>query len=319
MCSNHYTYQQQHYPKERVVPDLTQQAASDLFRAEPQQFIDVGPGCGEVAHRVVGSGPDVLFVHGWPVSGATFRKLLPHLVDHVTCHVIDLPGAGSSRFAAIDRLSMTNHIASVRATIDQLGLDSVALVGHDSGGLISRHAMAGDERLRGMGLIDTEPSSGVGWRFKSFIASRKIPGFGAAFGWVAGNERLRRNKFVLGDAFVDRSLLDGEFDEFFLQPLHTLPDYRAATIRLLESFDMNDVHRLAEIQKQINVPVRLVWGEHDPFFPIATARKMVSDFANAEFVEIPGASLFSHEERPAEVAAALLPALIGSSIRFGRR
>ena len=27
----------------------------------------------------VGSGPDVLFVHGWPVSGATFRLLLPHL------------------------------------------------------------------------------------------------------------------------------------------------------------------------------------------------------------------------------------------------
>ena len=46
------------------------------------------------AYRRVGVGPDVLFVHGWPVSGATFRTLLPHLVDHVTCHVVDLPGAG---------------------------------------------------------------------------------------------------------------------------------------------------------------------------------------------------------------------------------
>ena len=42
----------------------------------------------------------MLFVHGWPVSGATFRTLLPYLVEHVTCHLIDLPGAGSSRFDA---------------------------------------------------------------------------------------------------------------------------------------------------------------------------------------------------------------------------
>ena len=71
---------------------LTDTDASDLFRGEPDRYLDVG--AGEAAYRCVGTGPDVLFVHGWPVSSATFRKLLPHLVDHVTCHVIDLPGAG---------------------------------------------------------------------------------------------------------------------------------------------------------------------------------------------------------------------------------
>ena len=30
----------------------------------------------------------------------------------------------------------------------------------------------------------------------------------AGLGWVAGRPRLRRTKFVFGDAFVDRSLLD---------------------------------------------------------------------------------------------------------------
>ena len=94
-----------------------------------------------MAYRRVGNGPDVLFVHGWPVSGATFRTLLPQLVDHVTCHVIDLPSAGSSRFDAGTKLSIHQHIESVRRVVDHLGLDDVALVGHDSGGLISRHAM----------------------------------------------------------------------------------------------------------------------------------------------------------------------------------
>ncbi|MGH3584380.1 MAG: alpha/beta fold hydrolase, partial [Mycobacterium sp.] len=74
---------------------ITAAEAADLFRAAPERFLDVG--AGEVAYRTIGTGPDVLFVHGWPVSSATFRTLLPYLVDHVSCHLIDLPGAGSSR------------------------------------------------------------------------------------------------------------------------------------------------------------------------------------------------------------------------------
>jgi haloalkane dehalogenase len=85
------------------VPSLTAVEASDLFRCAPDALLDVG--AGDVAYRRVGLGPDVLFVHGWPVSGATFRTLLPYLSSQVTCHIIDLPGAGSSRFGATTVLS----------------------------------------------------------------------------------------------------------------------------------------------------------------------------------------------------------------------
>ena len=160
-----------------------------------------------------GTGPDVLFVHGWPVSGATFRTLLPHLVDHVTCHLFDFPSAGSSR--------------------------------------------------------------------------------------------------VLGDAFADSSLLDGEFDEFFLRPLHESPEHRDAAFKLLRSFDMQLVTDLPNIHRRIDVPVQLVWGDQDPFFPIDKARAMVDTFPNPKLEVIEGAGLFPHEERPAEMAEALLPTLTG--------
>ncbi|MEL7210121.1 MAG: alpha/beta fold hydrolase, partial [Actinomycetota bacterium] len=214
---------------------MTQADAAALFRAEPTGFIDVGDS--EVAHRRVGTGPDVLFVHGWPVTGATYRRLLPHLVDHVTCHVVDLPGAGDSRFGPDSPLGIDVHIDSVGRIVDALELESVAVVGHDSGGMIARHAMAGDERLRSMGLIDTEQSRGLSLRFRQFLAARNLPGFGRAFGWIAGQPRLRRNKFVLGDAFVDRSLLDGEFAEFFLDPLHGSPAHLEAAVRILHTFE----------------------------------------------------------------------------------
>ncbi len=288
---------------------LTSEAATELFRTEPDGYLDVG--AGEVAHRRVGTGPDVLFVHGWPVSGATFRQLLPHLVDHVTCHVIDLPSAGSSKFDSETPMSIAQHITSVQRVVDLLGLDSVAVVGHDSGGMIARHAMVGDTRLRAMGLINTEPPN-PGWRFKSFIASRRLPGLSAGLGWVAGAHRIRRMRLVFGDAFVDRSLLEGEFDEFFFQPLHEIPARRDAAAKLLESFDMRMVTDLTDIHRQLDVPVQLVWGDKDPFFPVGQAREMVHEFPNAQLEVLPGIGLFSHEEAPKAVADALLPTLTGT-------
>lgn len=289
---------------------LTSADATQLFRTEPDRHLDVG--AGEVAHRQVGSGPDVLFVHGWPVAGATFRHLLPHLVDHVTCHVIDLPGAGQSRFTATTPLSLDQHIATVRRVVDLLGLDDVAVVGHDSGGLIARHAFAADPRLRALGLIDTEQLHGPSWRFQLFLAGRWLPAFAAGLGWVAGRPRLRRHPLVLGGAFQDRSLLDGEFDELFLRPLHERPERRAAAGALLRTFDRRHLRELAGLHQRLTVPVQLVWGAQDPFFPVAWAEEMVASFADARLAVIEDARLFCHEERPEAVATALLPVLTGT-------
>lgn len=283
---------------------LDDDAASGLFRRDPDRMINVGGA--QVAYRKVGTGPDVLFVHGWPVSGATFRKLLPHLVQHVTCHLIDLPGSGSSQFGDASALSVRGHIESVRRVVDDLRLESFAVVGHDSGGMIARHALGRDPRVRAFGLIDTEMSTGSSFKFRMFLAGRHIPGFGHLFSWSTSRPRLRRNRFVLGDVFVDKSLIDGEFDEFFLQPISRSRRARTAATRILKTFDYSLVDDLREIHGQMNVPVLLVWGAEDRFFPITRAKKMVGDFRDARIEVISGAGLFSHEERPREVAEALL-------------
>lgn len=287
---------------------ITAAEVSDRFREPPER--QLAAPVGTSAYRRFGTGPDVLFVHGWPVSGATFRCLIPSLAEHVTCHVLDLPGAGQSGFDDASELSIANHVEAVRRAVDELGLDSVALVGHDSGGMIARHAMAGDTRLRSMGLINTEMPDGNGWRFRSFLLTSRLPGFGRILGWAAGKPAIRRNKFVLGDAFADRSRLDGEFAEFFLDPLATDRRILTAAIALIDSFDPAMVTDLAELHTQIDVPVGLVWGDQDPFFPVANARQMVATFADASLVEIPGAGLFSHEEAPDAVAEALLTVLV---------
>ena len=291
------------------MPTLTAVDATEIFRRKPDRFLDVG--AGEAAYRRIGTGPDVLFIHGWPVSGATFRTLLPYLADRVTCHVIDFPGAGDSRFNSTTALTIHQHIETVRRVLDVLKLNDVGAVGHDSGGLILRHALAGDPRVRSIGLINTEQLR-LSWRFKSFISARRLPGIGAGLGWVAGQPRIRRNRFVFGGAFADRTLLDGEFDEFFLKPLHEDAERRNAAAKVLRSFDLQHIRDLSNVHAKITVPVQLVWGDRDPFFPVAWAQEMVPSFPDAQLAVIKGAGLFSHEERPAEVAEALLPTLLGS-------
>lgn len=287
----------------------TDNEAADLFRKAPERHLDVG--VGKVAYRRVGSGPDVLFVHGWPVSGATFRRLLPHLAPHVTCHLVDLVGAGQSRFDRQDNISLEQHVKSVRRVVEALNLQEVALVGHDSGGLIARHAMAGDSRLRAMALVDTEQPRGLHWRFRQFLMMAKLPGFEHVLAWAGMKPGLRRSPWLLGDCFTDRQQLDGEFEEFFLAPLSDNPERRWAAGELARRFDQKYVAELNEIHARIHVPVQLVWGEDDPFFPLAWAREMVSTFPNAELEVVPNAKLFVHEERPAEVAEAILPTLLG--------
>jgi pimeloyl-ACP methyl ester carboxylesterase len=120
---------------------------------------------------------------------------------------------------------------------------------------------------------------------------------------------LRRNPLVFGGAFVDRTLLDGDFEEFFLRPL-AQPRVRNAAVRLLKTFDTRKVDQLADVHRRIDVPVQLVWGARDLIFPVARAREMVASFPDARLEVVDGAAIFSHEERPAEVARALLKVLV---------
>ncbi|WP_027659877.1 alpha/beta fold hydrolase [Salinispora fenicalii] len=290
------------------MPDFTAAQAADLFRARPDRLIDVDRG--QVAVRSIGEGPDVLFVHGWPVSGATFRGLLPFLVPHLRCHIIDLVGAGDSRFDRTARVDVAAHVAAVRRVVDTLALDDVAVVGHDSGGLIARYALAGDPRVRSWGLIDTEQPQGAHWRLSLLIATRHLPGFERLLTAALNIRRLRRNRFVLGDAFQDRNLLDGDFAEFFLRPLKVSADRRWAFGQFLRTFDFSAFDALADLHSRITVPVQLVWGADDPYFPVGWTRGMRSGFrGHARLHEVRRGKLFVHEEFAEEVAAALTPTL----------
>lgn len=285
--------------------ELTQARASDIFRAAPDRYIETGGGA--VAYYTVGTGPDVLFSHGWPVSGATWRTLLPYLAPHVTCHIIDHLGTGQSRFDRSTHIGLDSHVQALRDVVDELGLTDFGVVGHDSGGMIAREAFAGDERVRGWGLVATEQPPKPSWRFNAFIRLRVVPGFPKIVAWAFRRKRLRRNMFIGGDLFADKALIGGEFEEFFLRPLSDDPDRQWASGQFASHFDLKKFGELEGFHRKMTQPVSLVWGEKDPFFPVERTRAMMSQFSGeVTLVVVPDAKLFVHEEFPEPSAVALL-------------
>ena len=125
------------------------------FRVPPRELVDVGHS--RLAYRRVGRGPDLLLVHGWPLTMATYRRLLPTLAEQFTCHLVDLPGAGFTEISERTPISMHDHCDTLERAIEVIGLDRYALLAHDSGGFFARAVAArhGD-RVTGIVLGNTE-------------------------------------------------------------------------------------------------------------------------------------------------------------------
>src|SRR5207244_12221655 len=119
----------------------------------PHDFIAAGRG--RLAYWRFGQGPDVVLVHGWPLTAATFRHLVPALARHYTLHLFDLPGVGHSAEWG-GPIGLGPHAAALSAAIDTLGLGRYALVAHDSGGTIARLVAADDARAVALVLGNIE-------------------------------------------------------------------------------------------------------------------------------------------------------------------
>jgi len=71
-------------------------------------------------YRCIGKGEDLVFIHGFPTHGYTWRKLLPELSQSFKCHILDMPGLGISEWSTksnlrIDKLDDKNMIVSTRS------------------------------------------------------------------------------------------------------------------------------------------------------------------------------------------------------------
>jgi pimeloyl-ACP methyl ester carboxylesterase len=87
--------------------------------------------------RVFGSGPAIVFIHGF-LESAEMWKALPLATLKHQCIFIDLPGHGNSPLENMpDKPSVAWLADQVISTLDQLGINSFSIVGHSMGGYVA--------------------------------------------------------------------------------------------------------------------------------------------------------------------------------------
>lgn len=279
---------------------------SELLRrlSSPDSFLEV-PG-GRIATWRLGTGPDLVAVHGWPLHAATWRHLVPALSRHFTVHLLDLPGSGRTEWPGQVDLQVCSEV--VRRFIDRLGTSRYGVLAHDSGAAIARMACAGDDRLAAMVLGNTEIPGHHPLLVQVYVLAMRLGIAGPLLRWITRGP-LRKTSLGLGPLFTNPASVDGEFGTLFLAPLQD-PLVLEGALKLLRSWDFAPLDALAETHRRIRAPTLCIWGPDDPFFPVEKARRMLSQFAGpAELVEIPGGKLLVHEDHAEEFLAHALPFL----------
>jgi pimeloyl-ACP methyl ester carboxylesterase len=114
----------------------------------------------ELNYLQVGTGPDLVMVHGLAASLAYwYSRIAPALARHFRITLFDLRGHGLSEMPAA---GYTTAIlaADLAALMEQLQIERAHLVGHSFGGAVALHLAAlGAARVDSLTLIDSRISS----------------------------------------------------------------------------------------------------------------------------------------------------------------
>lgn len=286
-----------------------QSDVSDVFRSGPRDFLSIGQT--RLAYYRFGSGPDLVFLHGWPLNAATFRGLAARLSDQFTCHLFDLPGLGHTVSDPRTPINLAGHVDSVQRALRALGLSHYALVGESSGGFVARLVAALDPNVRGVVLGNTPMPGPV----NPFVAFQwhllGVPGSGRLMRRLLRWSAYRRSSFGFGRCFETPSYADGDFYELVIKPSLASRSRMEASRTLFRSFDFAAMSTAqVTAHARIRAKTLLIWGAGDQVFRVERARETLSQFqGRATLAEITDGRMFAHEERPADFAAHARPFL----------
>lgn len=247
----------------------------DHFETETGHIhYELWPGPGPTA-------PSLTLLHNFMSSGRTaWGPMLDGLSEHYRLIVPDLPGHGRSIGAPgdFDHALIAQQIAALMA---HLGADRGHLAGTSSGGMVAQLIVhLGLARLRTLTLISTTHSTNPATTGNQ--ASLSPEEFKASSRWLEATARLH-------DPYRN--------DGYFLEEL--LPGFRNLGQKL--AIDL-PVSALAAWR----LPVCLIHGEEDEFFPPAIPERMAWTLPDAELHMIPGQSHSLAFRKPAAVERLLL-------------
>jgi 3-oxoadipate enol-lactonase len=239
---------------------------------------------------VTGEGPPLLFVHGFPLSGAMWQAAVARLGPAWRCIVPDLRGHGQSD--ATPAVTISDLADDLAAVLDQAGEPRpVVLCGLSLGGIIAFEFFRRFRpRLAALVLCNTraqaEPPEGVARR--AALAETAL-----ATGTAAAIAPLQDALFSPHTAAATRA-------EWAALMARTPPLGVAATARALAGRP-DSTPTLA----RIDCPTLVVAGSDDALTPPTLLRDLQAQIRGAAYAEIPRAGHLPPVEQPDAFVAAL--------------
>jgi pimeloyl-ACP methyl ester carboxylesterase len=116
---------------------------------------------GRIAWYEQGQGPVALFIHGVPLNGYHWRHVIDRVRHRRRCIAIDLMGLGYSEIPPGQDVSFTAQARMIAEMLDALGIETIDLIGNDSGGAIAQiFAAHYPDRLRSLVLTNCDVHDG---------------------------------------------------------------------------------------------------------------------------------------------------------------
>jgi pimeloyl-[acyl-carrier protein] methyl ester esterase len=244
----------------------------------------------------LGSGPDLVFLHGWGLHGGAWASLAEKLAGSFRLHLVDLPGHGRSRDQSFGSIDQVADCVAARVP------EGAGLCGWSLGGLVAlRIATRHPARLAALALVGTTPCfvQRDGWG--PAMDRETLDAFG---------EELRADPVKAIRSFVHLNALGGPHERDRVRELaaivaaRVLPSVQslAAGLALLRDAD------LRSDAAAIGCPAVVIHGSRDALAPIGAGRWLASAIPGARLLEIAGAShtpFLSHADAVAHALESL--------------
>ncbi|MBN1371287.1 MAG: alpha/beta fold hydrolase [Anaerolineaceae bacterium] len=234
-----------------------------------------------------GKGPlPLMLVHGFPFDHSLWNEVAAHLESETRLLLPDLRGYGLSPVP--DGIyTMESMAADLKALLDRLGVQRVALAGHSMGGYVAlAFAEAYPERLAGLAMVTSAAAADA--------PERKTARYQQA-------EEIARQGVGILEGSLERYSPMAEARE------RVRGWMRRARPAAVQStlMGMAERHDRLEVLAGLRVPVEIISGDLDTLIPMERSREMAEKLWDGNLTILPGAGHMSMLEMPASTAAAL--------------
>ena len=193
----------------------------------------------------------------------------------------------------------------IRAFLAALDLQNVTLIGNDTGGALAQFVLdSGEPRVTRAVLMNCDAfTSFPPFPFNLILPALALPGLAPVMANQMRAKAVRHS--WLGFGLLSKNL-PSDLTRSWLEPVRTDKGVRRDVVEFIKNVHPKDLDAVTKRMSQVGVPVTVVWGMADKVFKPALGRRLADTFANAEFVEVPGARTLLALDAPDALADAII-------------